>query len=161
MVARTSAQSTKLNGSATAVPHDEAATQQLEDGVMARLRKAQEDAVHNLAEMFGIPSWKRSLVALVTYVAGVAGLVYASSAIVEFMLVGAMVAGAHLFIAIAVAAIAACLLAWYGHKAVVRVVGAILTEEADERAEAAYAAFKGFARRLNPFSSSEPKKIEA
>ena len=120
--------------------------------LMARFSQAQSD----LLEFFNAPSWKRTICAVVTYLAGAVGLAWGTSAVVEYLMVGAIASGASMFIAIAVTAIAAILSVWYGHKAVLRVTGAILTKEADERAVQAYDAVKSLARRFNPFVKLVP-----
>lgn len=122
------------------------------DGLMARFAQAQSA----LLAHFNAPGWKRTLCAIITYIVGVSGVIAVSTALTEWLFVGAIAASAPMFIAIAVAILAAVLLAWYGHALVLRVTGAILTKEADERAVAAYDAVKNLARRFNPFVKLVP-----
>lgn len=125
------------------------------DEVMKRYAEAQEA----MLAFFKTPSWKRTLVAVVTYLAGVVGVGFLTSALIDFVLVGAVTLGAPIFLTIIVAVLGAILLAWYGHKCVMRVAGAVLTGEADERAIAAYDAVKSFASRLNPFKRATVEAV--
>lgn len=122
------------------------------DGLMSRFTEAQDA----LLGFFNAPSWKRTLCAVITYVAGVSGVAFATTKLTEFLFVGALSASVPTFIAIAIAVIAAILLAFYGHRVVMRVAGAIITKEADQRAADAYDAMKNLARRFNPFVKLVP-----
>lgn len=117
-------------------------------GVYQRLQAAQDDVM----SFFNVPSWKRTLVAFVTYIAGCAGVAWAGTTLVEMLMTGALGMGCTLFISTVIAIIAAVLIAWYGHKVVMRVAGAVLTGEADQRALDAYDATRAMLSKLNPFS---------
>jgi heptaprenylglyceryl phosphate synthase len=124
---------------------------------MAGVMRRYHEAVEGLGQFFELPSWKRSLIAIATYVAGCVGIAYLTTSLVEFVLIGAVALSAPLFLGIIIAVIAAVMLVYYGHSAVARVTGAILTKEADERALAAYDATKAMLRRFNPFAGkAEP-----
>lgn len=149
--------STKQTKVAQSIPHVEAKANVADEGgvyeeVMKRYREAQE----GLMGFFKLPSWKRTLVAVVTYVAGVVGIGMLTGSLVEFVMVGAVALGAPVFLGIVIAAIAAILLVWQGHKFVMRCAGAVLTKEADERALQAYDACKGLLQRFNPFVKMVP-----
>lgn len=117
--------------------------------------KRYHEAQEQLMSFFQAPGWKRTLVAAVTYLAGVAGLLYVGSTVVEAVLLSAFVGAVPMFIGLCIAIIGACLIAWYGHKLVLRCTGAVLTGEADERAVAAYDAVKGMFAKINPFKRPE------
>lgn len=150
--------SSPLNGAAPsprtpvndAIPHDAATDQSI-------LGDLKDELLGDVAQLLGLPNWKRCLISLVTYVAGVVGLLYVGTTVIEALLISSLLGSAPLFIGVIIAALSACLIAYYGHKAVLRVAGAIATGEADQRAEEAYAAMKGIFARLNPFA----KKVEA
>lgn len=124
-------------------------------GSFDEIYKRFQDAQSALLGFFDAPSWKRSLAAFVAGLAVtlVGGFMLAS--IVEWLLVGAIMAGTAPFIAIVVALITTIIgSVWIARKSA-RVFGAVLTGEADERAVAAYDATKNFFRRINPFGKAE------
>lgn len=161
----------KLNGAAkpsdarpipAAIPHAAPQPEVAGDGgIFDEVMKRYHEGVEGLMAFFEVPSWKRTLCAIIAYVAGVSGVIFVGSALVEFVLVGAVSLGASIFLSVVIAAIGACLVAYYGHRAVVRVAGAILTKEADERAVAAYDAMKSLGKRLWPFGKSEAQPTAA
>jgi hypothetical protein len=136
---------------ARAIPHEEAHTHadpSTWDGIYARFTEAQDA----MLKFMGTPGWKRSLIATVTWFASITLGALAISAIVEGLIVSAIIGGTSMFIACTIAVLAAVI----GAKVVVnfatRVAGAILTKEADERALAAYDAVRKFTVRINPFA---------
>lgn len=142
----------KLTKTAAAAGVNHKAVERSEDdaalsGIMQRMTEAQDAFL----SFFKVPSWKRMLCAIVTYIAGVAGITFLATTLVEFIMAGAMALAAPMFVGIIVAALAAIVTVYYGHRLVMRVSGAILTKEADDKAAAAYDAVKGAFRRLNPF----------
>lgn len=126
-----------------------------EDSLYADILRRYNEAVASIGVFFELPGWKRTLIAATTYVAGCVGVAYMTTCLVEFVLVGAIALSAPIFLAIIVAVLAALLLVYYGHKAVMRVTGAILTKEADQRAIAAYDATRAMLRRFIPWGGEK------
>lgn len=126
---------------------------------LAEIVKRVNEAHDAMLGFFKVPSWKRTLVAALTYIIGNVGVIWATSTVVEMLLVGAISVGAPMFLSIVIAVLAAVLLAWYGHKAVMRVAGAILNSEADDKAIAAYDATKRMLRRFNPFAAKDDDAV--
>lgn len=141
---------------ASAIPHVAPEAEVTDSGMFDDVMGAYTRAQDALLKFFAAPSWKRTLVAVITYAIGVVGLGFASSALVDCLMIGATSMGAPVFLAVAIAVLGVVLVAYYGHRVVMRVAGAVLTGEADERAAAAYGACKNMFRRLNPFVKMVP-----
>jgi hypothetical protein len=112
----------------------------------ARFHQAQDEFMAFL----GAPGWKRTLVAVISGLAIVAGCGWAIGNIVSFLMVGALLATGSVFLTMALGLVAAIVLSIKAGKFAARVFGAVLTGEADERALAAYDATRAFAAKLNP-----------
>lgn len=124
----------------------------IEDPVLADMIERMNCAQDDLLAYLGTISWKRALCAFVTSVAVGAGIGWITGKLIGFMALGAVVAGAPAFIAIAIWAIGLVLALYFGSKVAARIAGSVLTGEADERAAAAYRATKHCAARLNPLN---------
>ena len=137
---------------ARAIPHDERAHKpQPFDDVMRRYEEARE----GLMSFFAVPTWKRTLVAFVSTIASAVGIGWVAGTLLDWLVVGALAMAVPAFIVFVVYLIGAIIAAYYGGKLCVRVGGAVLTGEADERAIAAYDAMKSAVKRLNPFAKPE------
>lgn len=121
-------------------------TQTASERMFKRLHDAREEAM----SFFKVPSWKRALIAFVAGVTagGVAGSVMLT--LTDWLIVGAISAGAGLFVQMVLAVIGLALTMYAAWKISARVTGAVLTGEADERAIAAYDATRAMLSRINP-----------
>lgn len=124
----------------------------IEDPVLADMIARMNCAQDDLLEYLGTISWKRALCAFVTSVTVGAGIGWITGKLIGFMALGAVVAGAPAFIAIAIWVLGLVLALYFGSKVAARIAGAVLTGEADERAAAAYRATKHYAAKLNPLN---------
>jgi hypothetical protein len=120
------------------------------DDVMKRYEEAREA----LFGFFKTPSWKRTLCAFVTTVVVSMGLGWAAGNLLDWLVVGAGVLAVPTFVTMVVYALGIIAAVYYGTKLAVRIGGAVLTGEADERAIAAYDAMKNTVKRLWPFGKS-------
>jgi hypothetical protein len=114
--------------------------------VFARYQEAQTE----LLNFFGAPGWKRALVAFAATCIVAAGVGYIAGVLLNWMLMGAVLASANIFIVIAAYVLGVIAATVYGSKLAARIGGAILTGEADERAIAAYDATRAALAKLNP-----------
>lgn len=140
-----------------AIGNDDAVQEKTATG-FEEVYKRFEEAREGLFEFFATPSWKRTLVALVTTLAVALGVGWIAGTVLDWMVAGAMLMAVPTFLVIATWAIGALAVAWYGGKFAVRCGGAVLTGEADERAIAAYDAVKNALKRFNPFVKMQPVK---
>jgi hypothetical protein len=117
------------------------------DDVMKRYEEAREA----LFGFFQTPSWKRTLCAFVTTIAVSVGIGWLSGTLLGWLVVGATVLAVPTFITMVVYMLGLAAAVFYGTKIAIRIGGAVLTGEADERAVAAYDAMKGAVKKLWPF----------
>lgn len=122
-----------------------------DDGVFAEAMKRYTEAQDYLLKFFKAPSWKRTLCAFVTTIVVGAGVGCVAGTLLEWLLVGAVAMAAPMFLVVLTWLIGFALAMYYGSKFCVRIGGAVLTGEADERAIAAYDAVKNLVGKLNPF----------
>lgn len=144
-----------LNAQAKAIGHDKPVAEETAtgfEGVYQRFTEAQE----SLLQFFKVPSWKRTLVAFITTVAAGCGIGWISGNLLSWLVAGATLMAVPTFIVFCVYALGALATMYFGTKLCVRIGGAVLTGEADERAAAAYDAVKGALKRLNPFVKMQP-----
>lgn len=112
------------------------------------------DAREELFAEFKLPSWKRTLVAFLSTIAVAVGVGTLTTIVLDCLVIGALTLALPLFITVAMYVIAALVAAYYGGRFAIRVGGAVLTGEADEKAAAAYTAVKGVLARFNPFGKA-------
>lgn len=115
------------------------------------------DAQDSLLKFLKAPSWKRTLVAFVTSIAIGGAVGWAAGHVLTWMLAGAVMMSAPMFVTLLVYILGVLAAIYYGGKLAARIGGAILTGEADERAVAAYDATVNALKRLNPFAKRELK----
>jgi len=117
--------------------HTEAAPE-ADDVTVDRLYADFAAAQDKLLSFFKVPSWKRMLVALLC--AGAVGYVigYIGAFILDALLIGAIAMGTGIFLQTVIAIIGIALILYASWIAGGRIAGAVLTGEADERAQAAY-----------------------
>lgn len=123
--------------------------------LFAEAMKRYNDAQDYLLKFFQAPSWKRTLCAFVTTIVVGAGVGWVAGTLLNWMIAGAVMMAAPLFLVVAAYVLGFIAALYYGGKLAVRVGGAILTGEADERAIAAYDAMKAKLAKLNPFGKRE------
>lgn len=139
---------------AASIPHDDKSRKAdvtEDDGVFAEAMKRYSEAQDSLLRFFKAPSWKRTLVAVVSAFLVGAGVGWVVGTLLEWLMVGALALAVPTFLIMLVYVLGICIAIYYGGKWGARVGGAILTGEADERALAAYDATKSLLSKLNPF----------
>lgn len=141
---------TKVKPVAQAIGHQPLHAEHSESA-FAKAYSRFEQAREDLLEFFSTPSWKRQIVALVATCALAAGLSALGMTLTEYMVAGAVVAGSGTFVQLAIFVLGIVITCRIAYRVAVRVGGAVLTGEADERAIAAYDSMRELAAKLNPF----------
>jgi len=106
--------------------------------VFTRFQQAQQD----LMGFFKVPTWKRTLAALVTALVVSSGIAWVANELITWLMAGALMHTGSVFIAGVIFVLGLALTMYYGGKLAARIGGAVLTGEADERAIAAYDAVR-------------------
>lgn len=102
---------------------------------------------------FEVPSWKRTLVALVATLTVSIGIGYAASTMLSWLMAGALAMAVPYFIAFVVYALGFLLACWFGARIAARIGGAIISKSADEQVAKTYGATKRLLAKMNPFSA--------
>lgn len=134
----------------TANPTESSKTENTD--LFGEMHKRYQEAQDALLASMGTVPWKRALAALVSAVFIGLGVGFIAGNLLNWIVAGALLYAAPLFLVVVVYAIGVALSLYYGTKLVARVAGAVLTGEADQRAVAAYDATKAFLVRFNPFA---------
>lgn len=141
-----------------AIEHEEPKPEVADTDLFAEAMKRFTDAQDYLLSAMKVPGWKRTICALLTAAVVGCGVVYAAGHVLAWIVAGALMYAAPVFIILAVYLLGVALAIYYGAKWSARLAGAVLTGEADQRAIEAYDSVKGFLQRFNPFAKVEVVK---